>query len=147
MYLIFELFPFEFIYFFDLHLYHSPLSFPPGPTLTRLPHILPFHSLLERTDMSFSTEARQGSAARVRETDGRHQKQSQPSLHLLEDPHEDQGAHLLCMCRGPRSSPSMFFSCCSSLCEPPWAQVHCLYRCSSGVFDPFSSCIYSSMYL
>jgi hypothetical protein len=72
---------------------------------------------------SSPTKAQLSSRVTERGSSNREQSQRQPPLQLLGDPHEDQGEHLLCMCRGPRSSPCMFFGWWFNLCEPLWARL------------------------
>ena len=79
-----------------------------------------------------------GSPVRGRRSSGRQLSQRQPPLQLLGTPHENQAAHLQ-MCRGPGSSPSVFFGWCFSLCEPPWAQASWLWRFPCDVLDPSNS--------
>jgi hypothetical protein len=71
---------------------------------------------------SYSTEARQSSPAKRKESKGRQWSQSQPPLQLLRDLHEEQAANLLHMCGETRLSPSMLFCWWFHLCEPPWTQ-------------------------
>lgn len=101
------------------------------------------HPVSEGLTASSSTEAPRGSPVRGRRASGRQLSQRQPPLHLLEDPHEEQAAHLPQMCREPRSSHRMLLGWWFSLWEPPppppWAQVSRLCRFYCGVLDPSSS--------
>jgi hypothetical protein len=56
-------------------------------------------------DTSSPTKARQGSPVKGGGSTGRQQSQGQPLFQLLGELHEDKAAHLLHMCRRPRSSP------------------------------------------
>ena len=102
----------------------SAPSFSPRPTLQIHPTVTLFHSPqgMERPLMyhpalghqfeaelssSSPTEAQPGSLTRGRGSNGRAQSQRWPPFQLLGEPHEDQGAHLLQMCRGPMSSSSL----------------------------------------
>lgn len=77
------------------------------------------HPVSEGLTASSSTEAPRGSPVRGRRASGRQLSQRQPPLHLLEDPHEEQAAHLPQMCREPRSSHRMLLGWWFSLWEPP----------------------------
>lgn len=96
----------------------SYLSFPPSPTLTySYPHHLTplgcnpalTHPVVAGLSASSPTEAQPGSPVWGKGSHGRQQNQRQPQIRLLGEPHEDQAAHLLQMCRGPRSSPCTLF--------------------------------------
>ena len=63
------------------------------------------HLVTEGVGSSSLTEAKQGIQVRAPESTGRQQIQGHPLLQFLRDQHEDQAAHLLHMCKGPRSSP------------------------------------------
>jgi hypothetical protein len=54
---------------------------------------------------------------------------------ILWGTHEDQAAHLLQICRGPRSRQYMLFSWCSSLWKPHGPDLFTLCRSSCGVLD------------
>ena len=117
---------------------HSPLSFPLETLLREGRQPTLAYQVLSGLNASSLSEARKSSLARGMRSKGSQWSQRQPPLQLLGDPHEDQAAHLLQMCRGPRSSPCMLFDWWFSLCEPLWAQVRSLCRTSCTVFDPSS---------
>jgi hypothetical protein len=113
----------------QISLSNSPLSISEKSIASALGH------LITAVLSTFSTtEAQLGSP--VRGSSGRQQSQRQPILIFLGDPHEEQVAYLLHMCRRPRSSRCMLFDRCFSLSEPPWNQFSCLYWSSPGVLDP-----------
>ena len=91
---------------------------------------------------SYPTEAKQGNPAMFpydSHRDPKAHNRVRDSLYSncgVEDPYEEQAAHLLHMCRGPWPIPCMLFDWWFSLCEPPWAQVSLLCRSSCGVLDP-----------
>jgi hypothetical protein len=70
---------------------------------------LPVYQLTVELHTSSRAEARHGSSVKGMGCMGRQQIRAQPPLQLLGDPHEDQDAHLLHICGGPRSSPCSFF--------------------------------------
>jgi hypothetical protein len=83
------------------------------------------------------TEAQPCCPCRRKGIQRQEKRQTQPLLHWLGVPHEDQAAHLLQLCRGHRFSPCMLSGWCSSLYESPWSQTSWLCRSSSGVLDPW----------
>jgi hypothetical protein len=89
--------------------------------------------------ISSPTEVQPGSPVMGRGSNHRQRSQRQPLLQLLGAPHENQAAHLLQICRGPRSSPSMFPGYWPSVCEPSWAQIGWICRSSYCVLDPSGS--------
>ena len=104
------------IIFYSLYiLIPAPPSSPSSPTLTNLS----LSSEKGKSTLGYlvpaglgtfsSTEAQPDSPGRRKGSNSRQQSQRQPPLKLLGNSQEDQTAHLLQKCRGPRSNPSMLF--------------------------------------
>lgn len=57
---------------------------------------------------------------------------------IVRGPNEEQTAHQLHLCRGPRGSLCMLFGWWTNLCVPPLVQVSLLCRSSCDGFDPLA---------
>jgi hypothetical protein len=117
---------------------HTPPPFPFSSEKGSHPHpeyqLALAHQVGAGLDTSTPTEVRQGSSTKGKGSKCRQKSQREPPFLLL-DPHGDYAAHLLHMCRWPRSSTRMPFGWRFSLYEPPWVNASWLHSCSC-VLDP-----------